>query len=83
MGRHVSELTIEELAKAGAEAADAAVTDTLTAGVPVTGYLTDETGNVWLARQLPNGETERIELIEAARATKPSDLRAPRKKLAS
>lgn len=58
MGWRVSELTIEELAKAGAKAADAAVTDALAAGVPVTGYISDEAGNVWLARRLPGGEIE-------------------------
>ena len=59
------------------------MTDALAAGVPVTGYLTDERGNVWLARRLPSGETEWIELIEAAPAAKPADSRAPRNKLAS
>ncbi len=63
--RHVSELTIEELAKAGAEAAHADVSDALAAGVAVTGYLSDEAGNIWLIRRQPDGQTEWLELIEA------------------
>jgi gamma-glutamyltranspeptidase len=83
MGRHVSELTIEELAKAGAEAADAAVSDALAAGVAVTGYLSDEAGNVWLVRQQPDGQTEWLELVEAAPAAEPANMPSPRSKLAS
>lgn len=82
MGRHVSELTIDELAKAGAEAAHAAMSDALAAGVAVAGYLPDEAGNIWLVRRQPDGQTEWLELIEAAPAAEPSKLPSPRSKLA-
>jgi hypothetical protein len=82
MRRHVSKLTLDELAKAGAEAASAAVTDALAVGVPVTGYLADEARNVWLVRRKPDGETEWLELVEPV-ATEPAGRPAPRSKLAS
>jgi hypothetical protein len=83
MGRHVSDLTIKELAKAGADAAHAAVSDALAAGVAVTGYLSDEAGNVWLVRQQPDGQTEWLELVEAAVTAEPTKAPAPKSKLAS
>jgi hypothetical protein len=82
MRRHVSKLTLEELAKTGAEAASAAVTDALAVDVPVTGYLSDEAGNVWLVRRRPDGETEWLELVQPA-ATEPVGMPATRSKLAS
>lgn len=79
MGRHVSALTIDELAKAGAEAAHAAVSDALAAGVAVTGYLSDEAGNVWLVRQQPDGQIEWLELVEAAPTGEPLRLPSAKK----
>jgi hypothetical protein len=62
MSKHVSELTMEELAQAGAEAAARAVAEAVAAGVTVTGYLPDDEGNIWLVRRAPNGAVDWIEM---------------------
>lgn len=63
MSKHVSEITNEELAALSRAAADEAVADSLAKGVPVTGYMPDGDGNVWLARRHPGGKIEWLELV--------------------
>jgi hypothetical protein len=50
MSKHVSEITSEELDALSRAAADEP-SPTLAKGVPVTGYMPDGDGNVWLARR--------------------------------
>lgn len=83
MGRHVSELTIEELAKAGAEAARDAIAEARAAGLAVTGYARDAEGQLWLARLLPTGEYEWIERVgNRSESSKSLHSRLTTKKLA-
>lgn len=63
MSKHVSEITSEELDSLSRAAADEAIADSLAKGVPVTGYMPDGDGNVWLARRHPGGRVEWLELV--------------------
>jgi hypothetical protein len=55
MGKHASELSLEELAEAGAAAAGQAVAEAFAHGLAVTGLMEDDRGRLRLARQYPDG----------------------------
>ena len=63
MGKHASQLTLEELAGACAAAGEKAAQQARDKGVAVTGYARRSDGQLWLARSLPNGKIEWIEPV--------------------
>ena len=69
MGRHVSELSLEELSEAAAAAGEEAVRATFALGLPVTGLIADKNGKLRLGRLYPDGS---IEWIDAGPATEPA-----------
>jgi len=58
MGKHASELTLEELSEAGVAAATRSVAEAFAHGLAVTGLLEDEKGRLRLVRRYPDGAVE-------------------------
>ncbi len=61
MSRHASELSLAELSQIGADAVREALDVAFAKGVPVTGLIADDKGELKLARRYADGSIEWIE----------------------
>lgn len=61
MGKHVSELSLEELSEAAAAAWRQAMEEAFAHGLPVTGLIEDGEGKLRLARRYADGRIEWID----------------------